>query len=192
MPKYGLIRKMLHLANASKNDVFYDLGCGLGQLLVVAVNEFRVKRAVGIETDRDRAKKATEYIKRLNLPRNRAEIRRQDIDNTDLGEATIVYTGLDEEMRDRRFYERKLRDGCGLVTLAMPLVGVIPTKQDFPFYLMTKPFEKTRNSSKWISHVLSKPASRKDFFAELEYDPDPYTTDVDTLKQIMRKRFSDM
>ena len=194
-----MIRKMLHLANASKNDVFYDLGCGLGQNLVVAVKEFRVKRAVGIDKDTHRAKKATEYLRDLNLAPDRAKIKCQDIYKTDLGEATIVYTGLEwrgveEDMNIRRFYQRELQDGCKLVTLSMPLVGVIPDSLDFPFYLMTKRFNnfrKTSNSSEWISRVLSKRASREEFFAELEYDPD-HDYDIEELEKVMRKRFSDM
>ena len=37
------IRMMLKLAEANKNDVFCDLGCGHGQLCIIAVKEFNVK-----------------------------------------------------------------------------------------------------------------------------------------------------
>jgi len=51
------IRKLLHLADARNTDIFYDLGCGIGQLCIVAVTEFDVRKAVGIESHRGRATK---------------------------------------------------------------------------------------------------------------------------------------
>src|SRR5437899_11659222 len=89
------IRKILNLAQAFKGDVFYDLGCGRGQLCVVAVTEFGVKRAVGIELHRGRAEKAAANIERLGLS-DRIEIRNEDIMDSDLSEATIAYCGTYE------------------------------------------------------------------------------------------------
>lgn len=42
-------KKMLHMLALNKQDVFYDLGCGDGQLLIEAAP--KVKRAIGIEID---------------------------------------------------------------------------------------------------------------------------------------------
>ena len=71
------IRKILQLALASSKDIFYDLGCGKGQLCVVAVAEFGVKRAVGIEMHRGRAAKAAKRVHELGLA-DRIEIRNED------------------------------------------------------------------------------------------------------------------
>lgn len=43
------IRRMLKLAKVNKNDILYDLGSGDGRVLIMAVKEFNVKKAVGIE-----------------------------------------------------------------------------------------------------------------------------------------------
>src|SRR5271157_4566047 len=104
------IRKILHLARASKGDVFYDLGCGRGQLCVVAVAEFGVKRAVGIELHRGRAAKAAECIQELGLT-DRIEIRNEDFMESDLGDATVVYSGLGEVEEDVEFFESNLKAG---------------------------------------------------------------------------------
>ena len=76
------IRKILHLAQATKSDIFYDLGCGRGQLCALAVAEFGVKRAVGIELHRGRAAKAAEHIHKLGLA-GRIEIRNEDFMESD-------------------------------------------------------------------------------------------------------------
>lgn len=44
------IRRMMEVANVGPNDIFYDLGCGWGQNLIMAVTERGVKKAVGLET----------------------------------------------------------------------------------------------------------------------------------------------
>lgn len=77
------IRKLLRLAGATKGDVFYDLGCGVGQLCVVAVTEFGVRKAVGIEMHHGRAEKAAARVKELGLS-DRIEIRNEDFMESDI------------------------------------------------------------------------------------------------------------
>ena len=45
-PEIG--RKMLKIARVGSGDVVYDLGCGDGYVLIMAVKEFGADRAVGI------------------------------------------------------------------------------------------------------------------------------------------------
>ncbi len=181
------IRKLLHLAEASKNDEFYDLGCGRAQLCIIAVFEFHVKHAIGIERLKNRAEKAKRRVKSLGLSR-RIEIRNESFYDSDLSEATIAYNGLMEDYDDQEFYETNLRPGCKLVTPSMPLVGVLPNSQGYPFYLMRIPFRKTQNVSLWTRAVLSKKTSVKDFYKEISDDPD-FWTDMRVLKGLMRRRF---
>jgi precorrin-6B methylase 2 len=44
-------RKMLRLAGIKSSDIFYDLGCGNASILILAVKEFDVKNAIGVEDD---------------------------------------------------------------------------------------------------------------------------------------------
>jgi predicted RNA methylase len=179
---------MLRLARASNNDVFYDLGCGRAQLCITAVSEFGVKRAVGIERLKRRADVATKRIRKLGLHR-RIEIRNEEFYDSDLSDATIAYNGLTEEQGDLVFYESSLRRRCRLVTLSLPVVGVLPSSVDYPFYLLKMPFRMTRKVSDWVRAVLSKRASLREFFDEIGDDPD-YWNDVRTLRSLVRKRFS--
>jgi len=181
------IRKILHLARATKRDVFYDLGCGRGQLCVVAVTEFGVKRAVGIELHRGRAEKAAAYIEELGLS-DRVEIRNEDFMDSDLHDATIAYCGTYESEEDVSHFEAELAPASRFVTLFLPFVGVMPAAADYPFYLMETPFEKTRDAPSWISSVLFREATRDQLFWELDNDRE-YRYDKRVLKQLMRRRF---
>jgi len=181
------VRKIMRLARASKGDVFYDLGCGRGRLCVVAVTEFGVRKAVGIELHRGRAAKAAESIQELGLA-DRIEIRNEDFMESDLGDATVVYSGLGEVEEDVEFFESNLKAGCRLVSLFLPLVGVLPTAADYPFYLMETPFQKTRDSSLWMSRVLFRIASTDDFYQELDTDRE-YRYDKRAFMRMMKERF---
>jgi predicted RNA methylase len=181
------IRKILQLALASSKDIFYDLGCGKGQLCIVAVAEFGVKRAVGIEMHRGRAAKAAKRVHELGLA-DRVEIRNEDFMESDLYDATIVYSGLSETEEDIAYFERKVRAGCRIVTLFLPFVGVLPEAVDYPFYLMKVPFRKTEDVSLWTSKVLFRKATTGELYRELDSDRE-YRYDKRAFKQMMKERF---
>jgi SAM-dependent methyltransferase len=181
------IRKLMQLAGASKDDVFFDLGCGVGQLCVIAVKEFRVERAVGIEIDKGRAKKARLRIQTTGLS-DRVEIRLGDLWDSDLSEATIAYYGLTEWDQDVEDFGRKLRPGCRLVTLHLPLVGVLPDSVDYPFFMMKLPFTRTRSLSEWTARVLSIPADARQLIEELDSDY-YYGYDKRKFKKLISERF---
>ena len=181
------IRKLLRLAGASRRDVFYDLGCGRGQLCVVAVAEFGVKKAVGIEMHRGRAAKAAEYVQRLGMS-DRIEIWNEDYTESDLHEATILYCGHNEEKEDVARLEGELRRGSRFVSLFLPFVGVVPSAVDYPFYVMDLPFRKTGDVSLWISKVLSRKASVDELYEELDTDRE-YRYDKRAFRQLMKQRF---
>ena len=180
------IRKLLRLAGASRRDIFYDLGCGLGQLCIVAVAEFGVKKAVGIEMHRGRAAKAAEHVQRLGLS-DRIEIWNEDYTESDLHEATILYCGHNEEREDVARLESELSRGSRFVSLFLPFVGVVPSAVDYPFYVMDLPFKKTGDVSLWISKVLSKKASVDELYEELDTDRE-YRYDKRVFRQLMKER----
>jgi len=180
------IRKLLHLADASSTDIFYDLGCGIGQLCVVAVTEFGVRKTVGFESHRGRAKKAEKRVKKLGLD-DRIQIKNEDFWQSDISEATIAYFGLTESEEDVADFEKKLIPGCRLVTLFLPFVGVVPKEVDYPFYLMQLPFTKTKSASLWISTVLFKKATFEELYQELDSDKE-YGYDKVTFKRLVKER----
>ncbi len=184
------IRKILHLARASKGDVFYDLGCGRGQLCIVAATEFGVKKATGIELHKGRAAKAAALVRELGLT-GRVEIRNEDFMESDLSDATIVYSGLEEIEEDVAFFEKKLRPDCRVVNLFLPFVGILPEAADYPFYLMRMPFRRTEDVSLWTSRALFRKATLDEFYRELDTDRE-YRYNKRALKRMMKERFPNL
>ena len=181
------IRKIMRLAQASKRDVFFDLGCGMGKLCVVAVKEFGVTKAVGIEMHRGRASKAARFVRDQGLS-DRIEIWNEDYMESDLGEATILYCGHNETEEDVPHFEDVLGRGSRFVSLFLPFVGVVPDAVDYPFYVMKLPFKKTDDGSRWASAVLTKKAKVEELYRELDTDRE-YRYDKRLMGRLMKDRF---
>ncbi len=181
------IRKIMRLAQASKRDVFFDLGCGMGKLCVVAVKEFGVRKAVGIEMHRGRASKAARFVRDQGLS-DRIEIRNEDYMESDLGEATVLYCGHNETEEDVPHFEDVLGRGSRFVSLFLPFVGVVPDAVDYPFYVMKLPFKKTGDGSRWASAVLTKKAEVEELYRELDTDRE-YRYDKRLMGRLMKDRF---
>jgi len=181
------IRKIMRLAQASKRDVFFDLGCGMGKLCVIAVKEFGVKKAVGIEMHRGRASKAARFVRDQGLS-DRIEIWNEDYMESDLGEATILYCGHNETEEDVPHFEDVLGRGSRFVSLFLPFVGVVPDAVDYPFYVMKLPFKKTDDGSRWASAVLTKKAKVEELYRELDTDRE-YRYDKRLMGRLMKDRF---
>jgi len=84
-----VVRKMLEVAKATKDDVVVDLGCGDGRILATAVKDFGVKAAFGYEIREDLFKTASGEVEKLNLT-NKVHVYNRDLFQADLKEATLI------------------------------------------------------------------------------------------------------
>jgi tRNA A58 N-methylase Trm61 len=91
---------MMSLANVTKGDVVYDLGCGDGALVIAAAK--RGARAVGVDIDPDRIKEATEKVRAAGVA-DRVTLIRGDIFDPaiKLSEATVVTLYLLQSLNER-------------------------------------------------------------------------------------------
>ncbi len=100
-PTYGEVMPTatLHLLewlDLGPRDVFYDLGSGLGKVVLMAGLVTRARRCVGIELATSRVEEARRAIaiaeRRRLISRGRCTIRNENILTTDLHDATVLYT----------------------------------------------------------------------------------------------------
>ena len=98
--KPEVVQKMLEIADLKPNDVVYDLGCGDGRILIKAVEDFNVKKAIGYELDKQRYKSTIKEIKRRNL-QDRIEIINGNLFEADISDATVVTLYLTSWGNDR-------------------------------------------------------------------------------------------
>lgn len=79
---------MLRLANVTRNDVVYDLGCGDGRIVITAAKELEA-RGVGIDIDPRRIEEATANAREAGVT-GRVQFRNEDLFEADIREATVV------------------------------------------------------------------------------------------------------
>ena len=85
----GVVKKMLELAQVGSEDIVYDLGCGDARILMMAVKEFGVRKAVGYEIRQDLYEDSIKEIQNQNL-QDRITLIRDDFLNADLSQASVI------------------------------------------------------------------------------------------------------
>jgi SAM-dependent methyltransferase len=90
------IRKLLTRLRLNQRDVFYDLGCGTGKVILEIGTAVPLKKCVGIEIAKSRLLKAetvTRKVREQGLVKARQlELRHENFLNSDLSDATVLYT----------------------------------------------------------------------------------------------------
>jgi SAM-dependent methyltransferase len=94
-----IVNAMLTLANVTRDDVVYDLGCGDGRIVIAAAKEFGA-RGVGVDLDPQRIREAQANAVRAGVA-DRVTFRVQDIFDTEIQPATVVTLFLSPELNAR-------------------------------------------------------------------------------------------
>lgn len=109
-----VVDKMLEVAQVTKDDLLYDLGCGDGRIVVAAALKHGC-RAVGYEIDDRKVRQSKENVKKHRLEKL-VRIEQKDIFKLDLRDASVITLYLLPEMNDRLVPQLKqLKDGSRIV-----------------------------------------------------------------------------
>ena len=79
---------MLKLANVTKADAVYDLGCGDGRIVIAAAKTYGA-HGVGIDINPERIKEARENAKKAGVE-NLVQFKEQDLFEAEIRPATVV------------------------------------------------------------------------------------------------------
>jgi cyclopropane fatty-acyl-phospholipid synthase-like methyltransferase len=138
-----IAEKMMSLANVTKDDVVYDLGCGDGALVIAAAK--RGARAVGVDIDPERIAEATEKVRMAGVQDKVTLIRGDIFDPAiTIGEASVVTRYLLQSLNERLAPRLKseLKPGSRIVSHAFSMGETWPadqteTVEDTTVYLWT-------------------------------------------------------
>lgn len=117
------VDRMLAMAHLKPGETLYDLGCGNGNILITAVQRYKVK-AVGIEISDRLAKSAAERVRKEGLEDN-IKVVHGDFMRQDLSSANVVTLYLATTANDtlRPNLERFLRPNTRVVSYDYPIPG---------------------------------------------------------------------
>ena len=153
-----VVRKMLEMAEARPEDVLYDLGSGDGRILIAAVQEFGLGKAVGVEIRPDLVKRAQEIVEENGLT-DKIKILHKNIFEVDVSEADIVtlYLTTSGNNKLRPKLDKELKKKARVVSHDFSFSDWKPTKIEnygghtIYLYKMGEVVpERTESGNKWL------------------------------------------
>jgi predicted RNA methylase len=124
-----VVEAMLQVANVTKNDIVYDLGCGDGRIPVTAAKKYGAQ-GVCIDIDPARIKEATENVAKNNVG-DKVKVMNADLFTTDLSQATVVTLYLLPSLNVKLMPKlmQELRPGTRIVSHAFDMGDWKPEKE---------------------------------------------------------------
>ena len=116
-----VVERMLALAEVTKRDILYDLGCGDGRIPIMAAKKYGA-RGVGIDIDPRRIKESRENAKAAGVE-HLVEFRLEDALQADVSKATVVTLYLlgSANALLRPILTKQLRPGARIVSHAFSM-----------------------------------------------------------------------
>jgi len=114
-----VVKAMLKLAKVGPDDVVYDLGCGDGRIVIMAVKDFGAKKGIGVDLDPERIKECKEDATNKGVTDKVVWIQ-GDLFDQSLKEASVITAYLlpNVNLMVRPMLYRDLKPGSRVVTHA--------------------------------------------------------------------------
>ncbi len=155
--RYEVVKRMLEVANVGSDDVVFDLGCGDGRILIMAVNNFGAKKAIGYEMRRDLYQQTLNEIIKQDLT-DKISVINGDLLEADLTQATVItlYLTTSGNERLRPKMEKEIQNKAQIVSHDFRITKWSPSiKEEFyshSIYLYVMPqavIKKEHKSSRF-------------------------------------------
>ncbi|MBT5200695.1 MAG: SAM-dependent methyltransferase [Thaumarchaeota archaeon] len=146
-------REIFKFVDLGKNDIFYHLGCGDEKGIEIAIKEFNVKKAVGIDNNLKKIEKAKKNLEEKNI---QGDFIYQNIKESKISDATVILFWFTDEdlINDMLKKFEELNSETKIITIWGPLPNTIPDKVDFPYILNKTPFKNAQNMQEQVLAIF--------------------------------------
>ena len=147
------LRDIFKFLNLGKEDIFFHLGCNNEKGVEIAINEFKVTKAVGIDNNLKKIQSAQKNIEEKKI---NAKLIHQDIEESDISDATVILFWFTDENIINKMIEKfdRLKPGTKIITIWGPLPKCLPDKVNFPYIVNKVPFKKAENLQEQLLAVF--------------------------------------
>jgi len=146
-------REIFKFVNLGKDDIFYHLGCVNEKGVEIAINEFKVKKAVGIDNNFEKIQQAKKNLERKKI---QGEVICKDITESGISDASVIlFWFTDDDIVNEMIKKfEKLKPGIKIITIWGPLPDCLPDKVNFPYIINTSPFKKAQNLQEQVLSIF--------------------------------------
>lgn len=146
-------REIFKFAELGKDDIFYHLGCGDERGISIAINEFDVKSAIGIDSNSEKIENAKKALEKNN---SKGELICQNIEESDISDASVILFWFTDENVINKMVEKfeTLKPETKIITIWGPLPDCLPDKVDFPYIINKVPFKKAQNMQEQLLAIF--------------------------------------
>lgn len=147
------LKEIFNFVDLKKEDVFYHLGCGNEKGIEIAVKEFQVKKAVGIDNNYEKIENAKKNLKEKQI---QAELICQDVLDSEIHDASVVLFWFTDENITNQMLKKfeKLKPETKIITIWGPIPDCIPDKVNFPYIINKVPFKKADNMQEQLLSIF--------------------------------------
>ncbi len=177
-------REIFKFVDLGENDIFYHLGCGNEKGIEIAVKEFKVKKAVGIDNNPEKIKHGKEILEQKNI---QGQLLCENIEESDISDATaILFWFTDDNVINQMLGKfENLKPETKIITIWGPLPDCLPDKVNFPYIINKIPFKKAQSMKEQVLAIFGVKCI--DFVTAWEF-AERYTKSIGT-PEIKNDRF---
>ena len=138
------LREIFKFSNLGQDDIFFHLGCNDEKGIEIAINEFKVKKSIGIDNNLEKIQSAQKNIEKKNI---NAKMIHENIEESDISDATVILFWFTDEKIIKKMIKKfeKLKPETKIITIWGPLPNYLPDKINFPYIINKVPFKKAEN-----------------------------------------------
>jgi len=177
-------REIFKFVDLGENDIFYHLGCGNEKGIEIAIKEFKVKKAVGIDSNPEKIQHGKEILKQKNI---QGQLICKKIEESDISDATVILFWFTDDNVINQMLEKfeNLKPETKIITIWGPLPDCLPDKVNFPYIINKIPFKKAQSMKEQVLAIFGVKCI--DFVTAWEF-AERYTKSIGT-PEIKNDRF---
>ena len=146
-------RDIFKFVNLGENDIFYHLGCGNEKGIEIAINEFKVKKAVGIDNNSEKIQNAKKVLKQKNI---QGQLICENIEEANILDASVILFWFTDDNVINQMLKKfeNLKPETRIITIWGPLTDCLPNKVNFPYIINKVPFKKAQNMQEQVLAIF--------------------------------------
>ena len=147
------LNEIFKFVDLGEKDIFYHLGCGDEKGIEIAINQFKVKKAIGIDNNPEKIQQAKNNLEEKQI---QAQLICENIEESDISDATVILFWFTDEDIINKMLEKfeALKPETKIITIWGPLPDCLPNEVKFPYIINKTPFKKAQSMQEQLLSVF--------------------------------------